>query len=266
VFHKLHQKGFSAVELLLVVVIVCALGAAGLFVASKQAAKTGTSKQAQASASNLTQAYTDELGGFTIKYPSDWTKNATKNDTDPDHPLTRTTFTSLGGSVLHVGADFGGPAGHCQPAKGDKPFKPGISCDSFEYLSSERMSVSNAYAKHTTIQDGAKKTTLDKTDVRLITAHYGSPAGVETYLIGVTDISPGYQLKIKNPQMGVFAPFTYFTVYNKTGKFCPYVYIYAIGDSENFLTSDDATTIKDMIRSVTVNAKNIHCQTEPTSI
>ena len=258
---------------MMAVVIIGVLCVVGAVVLSKQASKSNAQKKAQVAASNLTQSFTDTLGGFTIKYPSDWTKNNTENNSDPDHPISRTTFTSLDGSVFHVGANFDTPADHCLPAKGDKPFRVGNKCDSFEYLSSENLPVSNAYVRHTTIKNGITKTSMDKTDARMITAHHGSPSGVESYFIGVTDLNfigvtdlgPGYQLKLNNPQMGVYGQYTHFTVYNHAGKLCPYVYMYAGGESVDFLSSKDAATIKDMIRSVTIDPNNKNCKTDPAS-
>lgn len=87
---KVHndQQGFSAVEVLLVLVIVALVGAEGLFVYKNQHKTTTTSVAATTAKSTLTPArtttaptnpyaswttYTSKLEKVSIKYPADWT-------------------------------------------------------------------------------------------------------------------------------------------------------------------------------------------------
>lgn len=53
--------------------------------------------------------------------------------------------------------------------------------------------------------------------------------------------------------MGLLSSQEWITVYNKDGKFNPYIYAYATSDSKVFLKSKDATTIKAILKILKVN-------------
>ncbi len=68
---KFNQKGFSTVEALIIIVVICALGGVGYYVYSKQQAKQ-SDKKISVTKQPLV-LYTDPTKLYTINHPKDWT-------------------------------------------------------------------------------------------------------------------------------------------------------------------------------------------------
>ncbi len=77
--------------------------------------------------------------------------------------------------------------------------------------------------------------------------------GKSQYFIGIEEDDPGYPIEINKPQMGLNYSFTSLSVNDADGNFKPYIYAYAIGDDESFLSSEDAKTIKLILQSLVLN-------------
>lgn len=73
---KLNQTGFSAVEAILILVVVAIIGFTGWFVLQSQRSASKTAQETTASNSSAVASavptYTAEVGKFTLRYPADW--------------------------------------------------------------------------------------------------------------------------------------------------------------------------------------------------
>lgn len=256
-----REQGFGHVVAILAVVVVLAIGLAGWRVWSaaknKQTTNESTANTAN-TANNATtgkKTYTDPVGKFTVEYPEAWTLQSQVDDEDPDFSSATATLTSSSGTVLQLNSDWGGKGGYCQPEPGDTPFAKNNACPTWEFLSSEETSINNVYyPEEKRKEDGTLEYAYDKTaDIKLVTVHFGNPTGNDQYLIGLTDSRPEAPIKLNSPEMGLYPNYMWFTVYDSNGKFRPYIYAYAVGDSEAFLTSADAMAIKEILRTLRVD-------------
>lgn len=256
------SDGFGALGLLLILVIVGGISFAGWSVYRAQTKPSTTKSEnnnqstnnTPSTASDLSKTYTDPVGNFSIKYPSDWTLAASSNTSDPNFATSEATLSSPSGTVLKLGSNWGGRGGFCVPEDSEKPFTPGNTCPSVEYLSSEALPIANVYyASLTTGADGTSGNVFKKSNIVLATKHYMDNAGKSEYVIGITDSNPPDELQLNKPIMGLVISDFFFTPYNAAGKFYPYIYAYASGADASFLQSKDVSTIKDILRTMVVN-------------
>lgn len=193
-YKTINQRGFAAIEAVLIFVIVAIIGGTGYYVynANKEANQSLAPTQAAVSKSsgsieNLTKTYSDDFGHFSVKYPADWklsTKPATEHESEA-------VLTSPKGSVLSLSGDLGGKGGQCPPGAADKPFKAGNACASQEYLSSENLDIRNVYySKQVNKPDGSSDFTYEPADIVLVTKHFADPAGKSSYTVGLTQSTP----------------------------------------------------------------------------
>jgi hypothetical protein len=131
----LNQKGFSAFEVLLVIVALAAIGAAGYFAfqarqnaAVKPAPAPAPVAKADPYAGWLTAK--SNLDSLTFKYPSDW--KIEQQSSDPDKFFDENIkLTSPTGFILHYTVEPQGLGGGCAPTcktkfgRVDKAFKVG---------------------------------------------------------------------------------------------------------------------------------------------
>jgi hypothetical protein len=256
-----NQQGFTAVEGLLLVVILGIIGYVGWFVYSRNAparTSTDTAQSATTSPSPAavakaeTTTYTDSVGSYTVTYPKTWKIVTEKVLDDPAMKISKSTLTSPTGTVLNMISDNGGKGGDCQPETGDVPFKAGNACPSWVYLASEKLSLPDVFSPihYGNPYDGMK---YEPADIRLVDVKYADRDGKPTYIIGLDKASTVRAIELNKPEMGAFVNYTFITVYDSKGTFHPYIYAYASGPDEAFLKSADATTIREILRSLKVD-------------
>ncbi len=246
------KAGFSVVEALIIIIVIGVLGFMGwtVYHARNNTHTTVTSSTTpSADTTPLTQEYVDTNGNFSIKYPKSWKLAVGDTIRTPGSEKSNATLTSPTGTILTLKTDWGGKGGYCPPAGTDKPFQAGNACASEEILSSEPLSsVTNVYYP---VQDNTSTASPYKqSTIVLTTTHYADPSGASTYIIGLKNSDPPYQVQVNTSNMGLVAPENYITVYDASGKFFPYVYAYATSPSPSFLNSTDTATVKSILKTL----------------
>ena len=272
---KRDQPGFSIIEVLLVILVVAALAVTGLIVyqrhkpnstkhsvtTSAVTSQTQTTTQPQNTVAQSPPAnpydgwktFASSADHFSLKYPPTWILNMT-NAPFQEVGYDSGTLTSPSKTVLNVYANTGGRGGDCQPRLSDVPFQKGDACPTLEYLSSEKLPISNVYYMAEVPNSRPSRFVPEPASLYLVTTQYADQNGSTSYGIGVVETTTqDSAFTLNTPHMGYVFPWTELTVYNAQGQFLPYVYLYANSNSPSFLTSDDATTIKTIIRSFTLN-------------
>ncbi|MCK9641744.1 MAG: hypothetical protein M0R39_17715 [Prolixibacteraceae bacterium] len=244
------QQGFGVVEAILIIVIIGIIGGAGWYVWSSQQkhydnidGTTAPTSTQPTPTTTPSDTYTDSVANFSVKYPTTW-KLVTTKATQADLPTVSTTITSPTGTKLLLKTDYGGKGGYCEPKPQDKPYQAGNTCPTAENFSKTAIG-------ETTYGSSYQKG--QKIPIYLVESRYESK-----YMIGLTveekytDTLTG-TIKLNSPEMGVYMLEEFFSVYNKNGESQYYVYAYAVGDSEAFLNSSDANTIKTILKSFKFN-------------
>lgn len=257
------SDGFGVVGVLVLVISVGIVGFAGWTVYKAQTktatdtqSSTQSSKDVQQKSVTLSKTYTDSVGNFAVKYPASWSLKSSSDTSEPDMATSDATITSPSGTVLRLASNGGGRGGVCGPDPSEKPFIAGNTCPSIEHLSSEVVPISDVYYLSKTIKaDGNSSNVYKKSTIVLTTTHYMDEAGKQQYVVGLADSNPPYEIELNSPKMGLVFPDLYFTVYNSSGNFYPYIYAYASGPDAEFLQSEDVATIKEILRTMTVSVQ-----------
>jgi hypothetical protein len=259
---KKHSSGFAVPEAILILVIIILIGTVGWMVYKNHnknsSAVTNSSisptKNATPITVKLDKTYTDEVGSFSVNYPSTWAILTKIDNSDPQYRTSATTLTSPSGTVLNLKADWGGRGGACIPNAQDVAFKAGNNCQSYEYLSSKVLPIKNVYyAASSTSSTGNITTTYKPADIVLVTIHYADPSGTSSYLLGLDESTQPNPIILNTPKMGMFISEISFTVYGANGQSHPYIYAYASGSTASFLTSADASTIRAILNTMKFN-------------
>ncbi len=164
---KTNQKGFTAVEGLLIVLILVVIGAVGYMVyrndhnakTTNTATKTTVAKQTKATNNVTWETYSNQQGGFTYQYPSNWTNSVTEQpESYGSYSGVEGTITAPDGNKLAwIFQYVGGRGGSCTPNSGDVAFAAGDNCASKQIISVQQLpalnSTTNQYAK-TLFEDG----------------------------------------------------------------------------------------------------------------
>lgn len=257
------SDGFGVIGVLVIVIAVGVIGFAGWTVYKTQS-KTSTNtqnstestKDTQSKTVTLAKTYADKVGNFSVKYPESWILKSSSDTSDPNTVSSTATLTSPSGTVLNLASDMGGRGGACLPEESEKPFTPGNTCPSIEYLSLEVVPITNVYYYFTSTQaNGTSKNVYDKSTIVLTTTHFMDEKGKQQYVVGLTDSNPPYELKLNSPKMGLITPDLFFEVYDSSNKFHPMIYAYASGSDASFLQSEDVSTIKEILRTMTVSVQ-----------
>lgn len=251
----LSSKGFSALEVALVVIVMGIIGGTGYFVYDSQkeanqlldSADASAQVEAEVKSIKLTEQYDDPVGNFSLMYPKSWKLDASVDKTDKEYPSSDAKITSPKGSVLVLGSDYGGKGGMCEPEEDDVPFAAGNTCASLEYLSVEQLPIDNVFYA----ASAGNKVSYKKANVALVTSHYAAPDGKAEYQIGVTNNNPEYPIAVNVPEMGLVG-ISSLSVYDSSGKSKPYIYAKAVGSNEAFLKSDDAKVIMSILRTLKI--------------
>lgn len=261
----IRQAGSGVIEILFIAFVIIGLAATGWVLyqhhqsANKAAATTEQRKTTSTPHTQSTdpytgwKTYTSTADHFSIKYPSTWILDATGapyNQVGYDSA----TLTSPSKTVLNLYANIGGKGGWCTPAPQDVPFKKGNACATLEYLTSEGLAINNLYYKAEVPNTDPIKFEPKQASVYLVTTHYADQSGTPVYGISIAETTTSKEtFQLNSPYMGAYVPYTWLTVYDASGQFLPYIYVYANSNSSSFLTSDDAATIKNIIRSFTLH-------------
>jgi hypothetical protein len=158
--HKRHNSlGFSAVEAIIIIVVVALLGLGGwLLYQRNQDKRTDTAKTSQESGGKTEtpqekevawKTYSHPEGGFTFDYPETWKNEAGDTEYYDSNKFggVKGTITSPEGKKLDWTYSMtGGSGGDCVPAAGDQLFADGNTCSSRETLSVEKLPALEASA------------------------------------------------------------------------------------------------------------------------
>lgn len=123
---KLNQKGFSHLEIALIIVVFALIGGAGYYVLkqnNKHQNSTATTASTTPDTASSSQApttlkeYKNTEHGFSFQYPSNWKLTEKLEASNRGEGTNRTegevTVTSPSGTVVHFGPNFGGKGGEC---------------------------------------------------------------------------------------------------------------------------------------------------------
>lgn len=257
-----NSDGFSPIHALLILVIVGIVGFTGWYVwsANEEAAENYDTKsssvdtESDKTTSTLSKTYLDSVGKFSINYPANWKLVMTKDASDADNAWSDAKLTSPTGTILSLRSNFGGKGGMCEPEDGDEPFAAGNACSTNEYLSSDTLPIKNVfYPEDAKDTNGTFMSSYKQSNIVLVTAHYADNDGKSQYTIGVTDSDPRFPVYVNKPTMGMVVPEHFVTVYDASGKFHPYIYATASGEDKSFLTSNDAVTVKAILRTLKID-------------
>lgn len=252
------QSGFTLIETLLVLIVLLLVGFIGFSVysasqnrdtvANSKAAATEDKKATKKTTEKLNKTYTNTYGHYSIKYPASWKLADTTESPDREQSA---TLTSAKGTVLKLRADEGGKGGACEPSEGDVVYRPGNTCPTLEYLSLDTVPVDNLYyPMSVTRADGSIDFEYTKGGLAAVTTKYGDTEGKLTYNVAATSTRSNEPIELNSPKMAAFSSGTFVNVNDKTGKFYPYIYVQASGNSESFLRSVDVKTIKEIIKTI----------------
>lgn len=243
------QRGFSALIIILLIALVGVIGfvAWRMYDAGQQKTNLPT-PTVTVSKYDGWQTYTEPLNQFTIKHPDDWTIKMINNA----YSTSRAELRSPQGTTLHFASEYMGGlgGGGCMPAPSDKPYQPGNSCDTIQDLSAEKLD-----AKTYIGQWDGRTTNYIEANVYLITRHYMNSRGdISIYYIGLRAATEEAITHAQQPSM---EPVYFSTPYiPRTGpdrnSNPTQLLLYASSNDLNFLTSPDAETIKDILRTFTL--------------
>jgi type II secretory pathway pseudopilin PulG len=255
------QSGFTVVEVLLGLILIAIIGFAGYYVWHSQkktddtkntADKTSQSTLNDSSAQQLSETYTNPVGHFSVNYPSGWTLKQAKTVNDSVSPYAGATLTDPSGKYhLSMSSNNGGKGGDCQPKGSDTPFASGNECASMEFLSSETLPIHNVYRDVYVSKTNAFSFVNSK--IVLITYHYANGDGSSEYGIGVTNSDADYPIQINKPAMGFFTDYMPLNVEDSQKNNYPGSNIYVVSSSKDFLTSSQASIIKQILRTLQFN-------------
>lgn len=124
-----HTAGFTAIEVVITLVVLTAIGGVGYFVWHRQheskpiAANVATNSTPPSNSTNssaqkdqqetLTQTYTSPQYGFSFKYPANWKLTTNLKDIGRGGPEGDIYVESPYGTKVHFGPNFGGKGGDC---------------------------------------------------------------------------------------------------------------------------------------------------------
>lgn len=143
-----NQKGFSVIELLVVVIFLSIVGFIGWKVwTSRNGAKSPSNTTQNSSRSSKTEVkdtwltYKNDEAKITFQYPETW-----KSESSDTFRYDDGSFGGVGGSLTSPSGNklswifqvAGGKGGDCEPAPADKPFAQGNKCASKQIISVEK--------------------------------------------------------------------------------------------------------------------------------
>lgn len=149
---KNNQKGFSAVEALIILVITGAIIAIGFYVwntshkdkaASTQNSQTATKTSSDKDVATATnKEYVNEEYGFSFSYPSSWKLTTELKDMGRGGKEGTVAVTSPNGTIVHFDPNFGGKGGDCVDPETDT--RTTKTCQTFTSYKVEKLQTSSA--------------------------------------------------------------------------------------------------------------------------
>lgn len=142
---KAQQKGFSAVEATVVILIVAILCAGGWFVwQSQQKKDTGsqTTSPTNTSDEDSNRTYENKDYGFSFSYPDNWKLTEELADIGRGKPEGTVSVTAPSGTVVYFEPNLGGKGGSCEPKASDRPDYT-ANCSTLRILSTKKTSGSS---------------------------------------------------------------------------------------------------------------------------
>jgi len=259
---NIPSKVFAGV---LIVIGIGILGYTGWFTYSsftfaqnsyRQIESVNKNDQLIVGAESLTQKYTDGLNLVSAKYPASWKLATSLDQSEPNYPMVLTTITSPRGTVLYLNLDWGGRGGACMPDSTDKPFQAGNTCASVETLGIQPSGITNLYAHIAHVTSTSYSETFDKSNIVLTTKHYANEAGSQKYVIGLVASNGSYPAETNKPDMGYVTEDDFFDAYGQDKKWYGELHAYASFNKSAALNSQDALTVKAILKSITINLSN----------
>jgi hypothetical protein len=120
---KLNSKGFSHLEVLLIIVVLALVGGAGYYVlkqnnkhqnsTSNQPSTTQTQTNSNTQTATQLKEYKNDEYGFSFQYPSDWNLSVDLKDIGRGMNEGDVVVTSPYGTKVHFGPNGGGKGGDC---------------------------------------------------------------------------------------------------------------------------------------------------------
>lgn len=242
------QGGFSALIIVLLIALIGVIGFIAWRVYDANQKANSPAPTATVSKYDGWQTYTEPFDQFTIKHPGDWTIKIIDNT----HSTSRAELKSSQGTTLHLVSEYMGGlgGGGCTPAPTDKPYRPGNSCDTLQDLSAEKLETKTYIGQW----DGHTTNNIEA-NVYLITRHYMNSRGdINRYYIGLRAATEETIAHAQQPFMGpvyLSTPYVPRTGPDRDSNPTQLI-LYAESSDPNFLTSPDAETIKDILRTFTL--------------
>ena len=152
--HKLskNEKGFNLLEAILIVFILLVIGFVGYMIyhnshknnSTNNSIKTtanSSSKQSTSINNVKWKTYSDQQGGFSYQYPSNWTNSVTQlPESSGSYSGVEGTVTAPDGNKLAWIFEYvGGKGGSCKPNTGDIAFAKGNNCASKQVISVQEL-------------------------------------------------------------------------------------------------------------------------------
>lgn len=186
-----NQKGLTLVEGLLIMLILLVIGAVGYMIYhnthNDKTVSTLTINTkpvvAKSTSAVIWKTYSNQQGGFTYKYPSNWTNTVTEQpEYNGLYSGVNGTITAPDGSKLAWIFEYAGGkgGGGCIPNAGDVAFSAGDNCASKQIISVQKLPAlnptTNQYAKDL-FEDGLyiTETKYDPGSTALLPLYPGMP-------------------------------------------------------------------------------------------
>lgn len=161
--HKpINQKGFAAIEAVLIVIILAIIGGTGYYVYQANNKSTDTQNAAQTNANSATPhkksakadatkdwtSYTSTAGKFSLKYPGTWVQPTNKDLCNPD-TFDRTLYLGPNSaSVLKCATEYFGQINVTSVA-GNQPAESEFDAAAFKNIVDKNVTVSGVKGKRT---------------------------------------------------------------------------------------------------------------------
>jgi hypothetical protein len=117
---KLSSKGFSHLEVLLIIVVIALIGGAGFYVLKNNKHQNTATNQTKTDSTQVQdntipqiKVYKSTQYGFSFQYPGDWQLTTDLKDLGRGGPEGDIVVTSPTGTKVHFGPGYGGKGGEC---------------------------------------------------------------------------------------------------------------------------------------------------------
>lgn len=251
---KLNQKGFGAVEGLLIFVAVSLIAGTGYYVykqsqntdkaqSSVEVAKKTEKKKTEQT--NNYKEYSNDAVGLSFRYPEDWVLTEDLGNVRGSGMEGAIYVTSPNGFAVHINPNYGGKGGSCIDRPTDTPGNT-FNCTTLEILSKEKIAASARLVD--AFSDSAVK------EVYLVHTKYTNPRTngkipAPKYNIYITNNK--FEVETKFPLVGAWLNEGTIVQNKKPSYFDSYITSDDINNPKIFDTAD-AKQADDIFRSVRI--------------